>query len=106
MCHEEWAACFRTYINAANHPELVKMVQFCFVIPAHNGVVKQMFLLMQSQWTEESNRLSAELIKGILTWSIILRVCYVNSFVLIHVFRHSLTFEFDIQRTVHRDIFV
>jgi len=75
MCHEEWAACFSTCTSAANHPELVKTVQFCFTVPAHNGVVKQMFLLMQSQWTEESNRLSAELIRGILAWSIILSLC-------------------------------
>lgn len=86
MGHKEWAACFSTCANAANNPELVKTVQLCFVIPAYSGVVQQMFLLMQSQWTEESNsRLSAELIKGILTWSVILRVCHVNSFVLIHV---------------------
>lgn len=85
ICHKEWAACFSTCTSAANHPELVKMVQFRFVIPAHNGVVKHIFLLMQSQWTEESNRPSAELVKGILTWSIILRVCHMNSFVLTHV---------------------
>ena len=72
MCHEEWTACLSTCTNALNHLELVEPVQFCFVIRAPNGVVKQMFLLLQSQWTEERNRVSAELIKGILTCSIIL----------------------------------
>jgi len=40
-----------------------------FIIPACDGNVKHAALLMQSQWTKERNRLTAESISGLLTMS-------------------------------------
>jgi len=39
VSHEKWAKYFTKGNIAANHPKLLKLLQFCFVIPAHNGDV-------------------------------------------------------------------
>lgn len=67
LSHEKWAQYFSADNNAANHSELLKLVQFCFSIPAHNGNVERVFSLMQSQWTKERNKMKPESVKGILT---------------------------------------
>lgn len=58
------------YFNAntlALHSELLKIAEYFFAIPSHNGCVERLFSLMNSQWTKERNRLSVESVKGILT---------------------------------------
>jgi hypothetical protein len=37
LSHEKWTKYFSKGNNAANHPELLKLVQFYFTVPAHNG---------------------------------------------------------------------
>ena len=37
MSHKKWAKCFTKGNTAAEHPKLLKLLQFRFVIPAHNG---------------------------------------------------------------------
>ena len=44
-----------------------KLVQFCFAICAHSGNVSHIVWLMQSQWTREKNKLSAEPVLKIWT---------------------------------------
>jgi hypothetical protein len=48
MSHEKWAKYF-TKGNIAANPKLLKLLQFCFVIPAHNGMSS--FLPGVGQWT-------------------------------------------------------
>jgi len=40
MSHKKWAKHFTKGNIAANHPKLLKLLQFCFVILAHNGAVE------------------------------------------------------------------
>lgn len=66
LAHEKWARYFSLDNNAINHPELLKVVQFCFAIPAHNANVERVFSLMQSQWSKERNKLRPDSVKSIL----------------------------------------
>ena len=47
--------------------EVLRIVQFFFVVTFHNANVERVFSLMQSQWTKERNKLSGATMKGILT---------------------------------------
>lgn len=66
LAHAKWAGYFSSDSNAKKHPELLKVAQFCFAIPAHNGNVERVFSLMQNQWSKERNRLKPESVRNIL----------------------------------------
>ena len=57
---------FETSKNIEWHSELLRIAQFYFAVASHNANVEGIFLLMQSQWTKERNKLSVDTMKGIL----------------------------------------
>jgi hypothetical protein len=53
LSHEKWTEYFSKGDSAANHPEFIKLLQFCFYSPTHNANVERIFFLMQGQWIEK-----------------------------------------------------
>jgi len=53
--------------SVSGHPDLLKLVQFCFAVPTHNGNVERIFSLMRGEWAIERNRFPAESVKRICT---------------------------------------
>lgn len=70
QAHQRWSELSKRSQSVDFHSELLKMAQllgcFCFAVPAHDAHVERIFSLMQTQWTKERNRLSADSPKGIL----------------------------------------
>ncbi|XP_055913202.1 uncharacterized protein LOC129946862 [Eupeodes corollae] len=64
--HEKWVNYFEKMCNLELYSELLMIAQFVFAIPAHNANVERIFSLINSQWTEERNRLKIENVKAIL----------------------------------------
>lgn len=62
---ERWMRCFKV-MQKCQFSHLLKMCQYIFSIPAHNANVERVFSLMNTQWTDERNRLSVETIQNIL----------------------------------------
>lgn len=67
LCVSKWCKFFAANVNVASYSELLKIAQFFFAIPAHNANCERVFSLMNSQWTDERNRLSVESMKHILS---------------------------------------
>ena len=44
---------------------MLKLIQFCFAIAAHNVYIKSVLTPLQSQWSEEWNILTANSVKEI-----------------------------------------
>ena len=57
---------FETSKHIECHSELLRIAQFYFAVASHNANVEGIFLLMQSQWTKERNKLSVDTMKGIV----------------------------------------
>lgn len=70
QCHEKWVCFFKTHTRPEQHSEFLKICQYVFAIPAHNGNTERIFSLMNIQWTEERNKM------GVDTLSAILQVLY------------------------------
>jgi hypothetical protein len=62
----KWVKYFQKSCNADCHPKLLKIEEFFFCIPSHNGNVERIFSLMNAQWTDETNRFTIEAIKSVL----------------------------------------
>lgn len=64
---EQWAAFFNLSVNARELcSELIKIAEFYFAIPSHNAGVERIFSLIESQWTEERNRLAVQSVEAII----------------------------------------
>jgi hypothetical protein len=66
--HTKWVHYFKSleFQDRSTHSELLKMCQYFFSIPAHNANVERVFSLINSQWTDERNRLKVETVKAII----------------------------------------
>ena len=49
------------------YSEILKMAQYFFAIPGHNANCERIFSLVNSQWSDERNRLSVETVRHIVT---------------------------------------
>ena len=63
---DKWVAFFKQNEGCKN---LLQLAQFYFAIPCHNANVERIFSLMQTQWTDDRNRLNVSSIKSLLTVS-------------------------------------
>lgn len=63
---QRWCNFFKANTNPDLHSELLKICQFFFAIPGHNGSVERVFSLVNTQWTKERNRLLPTTVRGIL----------------------------------------
>jgi hypothetical protein len=59
----KWAKYFTEGNICANHPKLLKLLQFCFVFAAHNGYIE--FFLLCGPVDIKRRTWSADFIKGI-----------------------------------------
>jgi len=66
QCHEKWVSFFKTYTRPEQHSEFLKICQYVFAIPAHNGNTERIFSLMNIQWTDDRNKMGVETLSAIL----------------------------------------
>lgn len=63
LAHEKWCEYFKTLNNIDQHSEFYIIATYFFSIPFHNANVERVFSLIESQWTDERNRLKVETVQ-------------------------------------------
>ncbi|XP_043939312.1 uncharacterized protein LOC122811502 [Protopterus annectens] len=66
QCHEKWVCFFKTHTRPEQNSEFLKICQYVFAIPAHNGNTERIFSLMNIQWMDERNKMRLETLSAIL----------------------------------------
>jgi len=63
----KWITYFKQSNNLEFYSEILKICQYYFSIPGHNGNVERLFSMIGAQWTKERNCLNIESIKSIMS---------------------------------------
>lgn len=58
---------FSTNSNIAAYSEILKIAQYFLSIPAHNANCERIFSLINTQWSDERNRLSVDSVRHLVT---------------------------------------
>lgn len=66
LASNKWVQFLKQCKSSEQYSELLKLAQFYFCLPGHNACVERIFSLMNSQWTDDRNRLKVESVKSIL----------------------------------------
>ncbi|CAH1163556.1 unnamed protein product [Phaedon cochleariae] len=66
LSHEKWTKYFNDIHVEENYSEFLKICQYFFAVPAQNANLERIFSLMNSQWTDERNRLNISTVESIL----------------------------------------
>lgn len=66
-CSSKICVLFAANSNISSYSEILKIAQYLYAIPGHNANCERIFSLINTQWTDERNRLKLTTVRNIVS---------------------------------------